>query len=157
MTDGIHFKDRILLIALGIEADGTKHFLGLREGTTENATVCRSLLRELMDRGLASDKATLFVVDDGKGIHKAIINAYGRLAVIQRCQVHKKRNILDHLPEERHATVNRLLDQIYLETESVKLAQRQLESLASSLDQSYPELPPYPRLPDDATPGGPTR
>ncbi len=138
MVDGIHFKDRILLICLGIEADGTKHVLGLREGTTENATVCRSLLRELIERGLPSDRAMLFVIDGGKGIHKAIVESYGRLALIQRCQVHKKRNILEHLPEERHATVSRLLDQVYLETECPKLAQRQLDQLASSLEQSHP-------------------
>lgn len=138
MIDGIHFKERILLIALGIEADGTKHVLGLREGTTENATVCRSLLRELIERGLPSDRALLFVIDGGKGIHKAVVDTYGRLAVIQRCQVHKKHNILEHLPEERHATIQRLLDQIYLETESWTLAQRQLKSLASSLEHSYP-------------------
>lgn len=138
MIDGIHFKDRILLIALGIEANGTKHVLGLREGTTENATVCRSLLRELIERGFPSDRAMLFVVDGGKGIHKAIVETYGRLAVIQRCQIHKKRNILDHLPEERHATISRMLNQIYLETDSAKLAQRQLERLASSLEHSDP-------------------
>ena len=138
MIDGIHFKDRILLIALGIEADGTKHVLGLREGTTENATVCRSLLRDLIERGLPSDRTMLFVIDGGKGIHKAIVETYGRLAVIQRCQVHKKRNILDHLPEERHATISRMLDQIYLDTDSAKLARRQLERLASSLEQSDP-------------------
>lgn len=138
MVDGICFKERILLIALGIESDGTKHVLGLREGTTENATVCRSLLRDLIDRGLPSDRSMLFVIDGGKGIHKAITETYGRLAVIQRCQVHKKRNILDHLPEERHATIGRLLDQIYLDTDSAKLARRQLERLASSLEQEHP-------------------
>ncbi len=138
MIDGVAFKDRILLIALGIEADGTKHVLGLREGTTENATVCRSLLRDLIERGLPADRAMLFVIDGGKGIHKAIRETYGRLALIQRCQVHKKRNILGHLPEERHATISRVLDQAYLETDSETLARRQLERLARSLEQSDP-------------------
>ncbi len=73
MVDGIHFKDSILLICLGIEADGTKHVLGLREGTTKNAAVCRSLLRDLIERGLPADRAMLFVIDGGKGIHKAIV------------------------------------------------------------------------------------
>ena len=138
MIDGVHFKDRILLICLGIEVDGTKHVLGLREGTTENATVCRSLLRDLIERGLPSDKAMLFVIDGGKGIHKAIVETYGRLAKIQRCQVHKKRNILNHLPEERHATVNRLINQAYLDTDDADLALRQLQQLASSLEETYP-------------------
>ncbi len=138
MIDGVHFKDRILLICLGIEADGAKHVLGLREGTTENATVCRSLLRDLIERGLPSDRAMLFVIDGGPGIHKAIVETYGRLAKIQRCQVHKKRNILKHLPEERHATVSRLINQAYLDTECPDLALRQLEQLASSFEESYP-------------------
>ena len=138
MIDGVHFKDRILLICLGIEANGAKHVLGLREGTTENATVCRSLLRDLIDRGLPSDRAMLFVIDGGKGIHKAIVETYGRLAKIQRCQVHKKRNSLEHLPEERHATVSRMINQAYLETEDADLALRQLKQLASSFEESYP-------------------
>ncbi len=138
MIDGVHFKDRILLICLGIEVDGTKHVLGLREGTTENATVCRGLLRDLIERGLPSDRAMLFVIDGGQGIHKAIVETYGRLALIQRCQVHKKRNILGHLPEERHATVDRLINQAYLDTENPELARRQLEQLARSLEQTYP-------------------
>ena len=138
MIDGVHFKDRILLICLGIEADGTKHVLGLREGTTENPTVCRGLLRDLIERGLPSDRAMLFVIDGCQGIHKAIIETYGRLALIQRCQVHKKRNILGHLPEERHATVSRVINQAYLDTENPELAHRQLEQLARSLEQSYP-------------------
>lgn len=138
MIDGISFKDRILLICLGLEADGTKHVLGLREGTTENATVCRSLLRDLIARGLPADRSMLFVIDGGKGIHKAITETYGRLAVIQRCQVHKKRNVLSHLPEEQHPSVSRVLDQAYLRTRKEKLARRQLKQLAQSLEQSYP-------------------
>ncbi len=138
MIDGIDFQDRILLISLGIAADGTKHVLGLREGTTENATVGRSLLRDLIDRGLPSDRAMLFVIDGGKGIHKAITETYGRLALIQRCQVHKKKNVLGHLPEELQPSVGRMLDQAYRKTECPKLAQRQLQQLVSSLEQTYP-------------------
>jgi transposase-like protein len=138
IIDGIDFQDRILLISLGIAADGSKHVLGLREGATENATVGRSLLRDLIDRGLPSDQAMLFVIDGGKGIHKAITETYGRLALIQRCQVHKKRNVLGHLPEELKPSVGRMLNQAYRDTDSAKLAQRQLQQLASSLEQTYP-------------------
>ena len=74
----------------------------------------------------------LFVIDGGKGIHKAIVETYGRLAKIQRCQVHKKRNILEHLPEERHATVSRMINQAYLDTECPDLALRQLRRASSS-------------------------
>ena len=138
MIDGLDFGDRILLIALGITTDGTKTVLGLREGTTENATVCRGLLRDLIDRGLAADRALLFVIDGGKGLRQAIATTFGRLALVQRCQVHKKRNVLEHLPQERRPQVGRLLEQAYLETTSFDLARRQLEQLAVSLEATHP-------------------
>lgn len=138
MIDGIAYADRILLIALGITVDGTKRVLGLREGTTENATVCRSLLRHLISRGLPADRAMLFVIDGGKGIHKAIRDTYGRLALIQRCQVHKKSNVLDHLSEERQPNTNRILNDIYLKTQRADLAERRLLQLASGLEEEFP-------------------
>ncbi|MGH9779188.1 MAG: IS256 family transposase [Candidatus Acidiferrales bacterium] len=138
ILDGIAFRDRILLIALGVATDGTKHVLGLREGTTENATVCRALLRDLIDRGLPADRALLFVIDGAKGLRKAIAEVFGRLAVVQRCQVHKRRNVLEHLPEERRPQVGRLLDQAHLQTTKLKPARRQLEQLAASLDATHP-------------------
>jgi putative transposase len=138
MIDGIHFRDRILLIALGVTADGTKTVLGLREGTTENAAVCRSLLGDLIARGLPGDRSLLFLIDGGKGLRKAIADTYGRLAVIHRCQVHKRANVLEHLPEERRPQVGRLLNQAYLDTDSFELARRQLEQLAASLETTHP-------------------
>ncbi len=138
MIDGIDFGDRILLIALGVTTEGTKTVLGLREGTTENATVCRGLLRDLIDRGLAADRALLFVIDGGKGLRKAIATTFGRLAHVQRCQVHKKRNVLEHLPQERRPQVGRVIDQAYLDTTSFDLARRQLEQLAVSLEATHP-------------------
>lgn len=138
IVDGIAFRDRILLIALGVATDGTKHVLGLREGTTENATVCRALLRDLIDRGLPADRALLFVIDGAKGIRKALSGVFGRLAVVQRCQVHKERNVTEHLPEHRRPQVVRVLRQAYLQTTKVDLARRQLEQLADSLENDHP-------------------
>lgn len=138
MIDGIVFADRILLIALGIAADGMKRVLGLREGTTENATVCRGLLRDLIGRGLPADRALLFVIDGGKGIRKAIAETFGRLALVQRCQVHKKRNVLEHLSEERQPNTGRILNDVYLQTKTIELAQRRLAQLASSLEEEFP-------------------
>lgn len=138
MIDGLHFRDHVLLIALGIEADGTKHVVGFREGTTENATMCRSLLRDLIARGLPGDRALLFVVDGGKGIRKAITRCFGRLALVQRCQFHKRCNVLAHLPIARQAHVRRVLNEIYLETENFHTARRRLLQLASSLEADYP-------------------
>jgi putative transposase len=72
LIDGIHFRDHIVLLAVGIAADGTKHVLALREGTTENATVCAALLADLRQRVLDLDRPTLFVIDGGTGLRKAI-------------------------------------------------------------------------------------
>jgi len=109
LIDGITFRGHTILIALGVASDGLKHVLGLREGSTENATVAKALLADLVERGLPTDRPMLFVIDGGKGIHKAVIDVFGELAAIQRCQVHKKRNVLDHLPESMHSNVSHVL------------------------------------------------
>ena len=137
MIDGILFRDCCILVALGIEKDGSKRVLGVRHGTTENATVGRALLRDLIDRGLPGDRALLFVVDGGKGLRKAIRSTFGDLALVQRCQVHKARNVLDHLPRERHATVRRVLRQAW-DLKNVDRARKQLQGLARSLATSHP-------------------
>jgi transposase-like protein len=84
LIDGLHFRDHVILLALGIAVDGQKHVLALREGTTENATVCKALLRDLRERGLALDQPTLFIVDGGTGLRKAIREHCGRPALVHR-------------------------------------------------------------------------
>ena len=101
MIDGIHIKDHLVLIALGIDDGGGKHVLGLWEGATENHRVCSDLLANLIERGLPVDRSLLFVVDGSKALTKAIRKTFGELALIQRCQVHKIRNVLDYLPKEK--------------------------------------------------------
>jgi transposase-like protein len=137
MIDGIHFRDRVVLVALGFDAQGKKHVLGIREGSTEKAQVVRSLLSELIDRGLTADAARLWVIDGGKALRRAIVDLFGGSALIQRCQEHKRRNVLDHLPEELHASVGRAMRDAW-QTKDHALAKRQLERLAHSLSRSHP-------------------
>ncbi len=94
-----------MVIALGIDTQGRKHVLGLREGATETAAVTTGLLSDLVTRGLPTDRALLFVVDGAAGLRRAITDVFGSRGVVQRCQVHKCRHVLGHLPERLHASV----------------------------------------------------
>ena len=87
--DGKAFRDHCLLIALGLDSQGRKHVLGLREGSTENARVARGLLSELVERGLTTERSMLFVIDGAKALRRAIADVYGELGLVQRCQAHK--------------------------------------------------------------------
>lgn len=97
LIDGIHVGDSVILAAVGIDEKGNKSFLGLQEGATENSTAVGSLLASLAQRGLDKDLPTLFVLDGGKALSKAV-KALFPAALIQRCRVHKMRNVLEHLP-----------------------------------------------------------
>lgn len=137
MIDGKVFRDHMVLVALGIGSDGRKHVLGLREGTTENASVCRALLADLIERGLPTDRRMLFVIDGGKGIRSGIQASFGQQAVVQRCLAHKERNVLDHLPASLHASVRAALHRAWKGT-NAKLAKRQLKQLAGGLEAEHP-------------------
>lgn len=113
LIDGTPFRDRQMIVALGIGCDGKKTVLGLREGATENATVVNSLLSELIERGLDFTTPRLYLLDGGKALHAAVKRHAGEAGFIQRCQVHKKRNVIDHLPEEYKADVKRRLQNAY--------------------------------------------
>jgi transposase-like protein len=113
LIDGTPFKDRQMIVALGIGCDGTKTVLGLREGATENATVVGALLSDLIERGLDFTTPRLYILDGGKALHAAVRRHAGEAAFIQRCQVHKKRNVVDHLPDEYKADVRRKLQNAY--------------------------------------------
>jgi putative transposase len=99
--DGIGFAGHLLVVAMGIDDQGTKHPLGLWQGATENATVCQALLNDLIRRGLDPEKRYLFVIDGGKGLRSAIEKTFGERAEVQRCQEHKTRNVAEHLPPHR--------------------------------------------------------
>jgi putative transposase len=137
IVDGIFLADHCILIALGVASDGAKHVLGLREGSSENSTVAKGLLSDLLDRGLSPERPILFVIDGGKGLRKAIGELFGPAAVVQRCQVHKRRNVLAHLPESMQPSVRRAMQQAY-DTPDADLARRQLERLGRSLERDHP-------------------
>ena len=109
MIDGIHFRDRVIMVALGIDAKGVKHVLGLREGSTESARMVRALLSDLIERGLDADQPRLWVIDGGKALRHAITQCFGTMALVQRCQEHKRRNVLDHLSDSLHVSVGRAI------------------------------------------------
>ena len=137
LLDGVHVGEHCLVVALGIAADGQKHALGLWEGATENTAVCQSLLANLQSRGLRTDRSLLVILDGAQALHKATRAVFGAAALIQRCQVHKLRNILDHLPERQRPWVQAIVRRAYLATD-VKTAMRLLTNLAKRLDDHYP-------------------
>ena len=113
MMDGLEVAGETVVVIIGITIDGRKVSLGIWLGSTENATVCTALLQNLLERGLRIDESILCVIDGGKGIRKALIDVFGDLAVIQRCQVHKLRNLRSYLPKSRHAYVLQTMKQAY--------------------------------------------
>lgn len=137
ILDGVHIGEHCLVVALGIAVDGQKHALGLWEGASENAAVCQSLLANLQSRGLRTDRSLLVILDGALALHKATRAVFGAAALIQRCQVHKLRNILDHLPERQRPWVQAVVRRAYQATD-VKTAVRLLSDLAKRLDDEYP-------------------
>ena len=113
MIDGIHVAEHVVLVALGIDARGEKHTLGLYEGASENTTSCVGLLSDLEARGMRTDRAMLFVMDGSKALAKAIRAKFGSRALVQRCQVHKRRNVEDHLPNAMRRNAGRTLSAAY--------------------------------------------
>jgi len=136
--DGMHLDENLLMIgAVGIDIKGEKHPLGVVEGATENAKVVQALLDNLIDRNLDPNVCRLFVVDGAKALSKAIRRTFGADIPIQRCQVHKARNILDRLPPELHAGVRRTLRQAWEQEDPVK-AERLVRNLAQRLEREAP-------------------
>jgi putative transposase len=127
----------LCLVALGVAADGKKHVLGLREGATENTAVAKAMLEDLVERGLGTERAMLFVIDGSKALRRAIRDIFGSLGLVQRCQVHKRRNVLDHLPENVRPRVHRILAAAW-EMAGAGLAERRLRALAGSLEREHP-------------------
>ena len=137
LIDGVHVGGHGIVVALGIDTMGAKHPLGLWEGATENATVCQGLLTNLGSRGLRTDRSLLVIVDGAKALDTAVTQTVGRAALVQRCQVQKGRNILEHLPEAQRPWVKAVLTRAYTNSH-VKTAKRLLQDLARRLDTDYP-------------------
>ncbi|SRR6266536_2478392 len=136
--DGVGYADTTMIVALGIAEDGSKRVLGFREGPTENALVCKALLEELLERGIDPNLPTLFVIDGSKALRKAIAELWGERALVQRCRVHKKRNIEAHVPERYWPDVERMLERAWREREPGR-ALKQLQALAGYLDRISPD------------------
>ena len=111
--------------------------LGLWEGATENKATCTALLEDLVARGLPTDRAILVVIDGGKALYRAVRSVLGRHALIQRCQEHKKRNVLDALPQSKRGSVKRVLKDAF-KAEDHERAERMLTNLVRSLDEQHP-------------------
>ena len=101
MIDSKFFAGDCLVAAIGVDLQGKKHVLGLWHGATENATVVKGLLEDLVSRGLETERKRLIVLDGAKALRKAVTMVLGEQGLVQRCRIHKLRNVLDHLPEEK--------------------------------------------------------
>lgn len=136
MVDGVHFAESCCVVAVGIDIDGVKHPLALVEGSTENATLVTELLVGLRERGLDVSRPMLVGIDGSKALRKAVLDVLER-PVIQRCQIHKVRNVKDHLPQRLRSTVGRRMTDAY-HAESALEAQAALQALAAELDRTHP-------------------
>jgi putative transposase len=136
MVDGVHVAAHCCVVALGITADGTKVPLGLVEGATENATVVTDLLTGLRERGLDTARPILVVIDGAKALRRAVNDVFDH-PVVQRCQLHKLRNVADRLPDHVAVTVTKRMRRAYHHADPL-VAQAELEALARELDRSHP-------------------
>lgn len=138
MIDGIALGDYTAIVAMGVTSDGHKIIMGVRIGSTENAQVCRDLLTDLVSRGLKYEQGLLAVIDGSKALRKALKDVFGQQVLVQRCQVHKMRNVMDYLPKHKRDWVKRKLKKAWT-SETAEEAIRQLRSLATGLQTQYPD------------------
>jgi putative transposase len=138
MIDGMEIAERTHVVALGIATDGVKIPLGLWEGSTENATVARELLADLVERGLDPEQAILFVIDGGKALRRAIKDVFGEHALVHRCHRHKDRNVTDHLPEDERDRIRMRIRQAWALTNH-RQARDRLHQLVAELDRTWPD------------------
>jgi transposase-like protein len=136
MIDGVHFAESCCVVALGIDIEGTKHPLALVEGSTENATLVSGLLVGLRERGLDVTRPMLVGIDGSKALRKAVLDVLDH-PVIQRCQLHKIRNVKDHLPQRLRSSVGRKMTDAYHAASALE-AEAALLALAKELDRTHP-------------------
>jgi transposase-like protein len=135
--DGVYVVDHVVIAAVGVDGAGSKHVLGLWEGATENAAACIALLENLTERGLRTNRAMLAVIDGAKALRKSVRVIFGKRVLIQRCQEHKKRNVLEALPKTKRESVKRALNEAY-RSPKYERAKRLLENLARQLAPEHP-------------------
>lgn len=136
--DGLIYAGQTIVLALGVTVDGRKLILGMRHGATENATVCKDLLADIVGRGVDNELPTLFVIDGSKALRSAIDDVWGINGVVQRCQQHKRRNVQDYVPKQHWAEVQRRLNAGYRETDHAA-ALKSLKLTARWLDRISPD------------------
>ena len=156
VIDGVHVGDTVHIVVLGVETSGKKHILGFRQGATENSQVCIELFEELIRRGLQADRLMLAILDGSKALRSAMNKFFGDRAVVQRCQVHKRRNVLEHLPNHYHAEYTRKIQSAYSMTsyddakrslnKTIEQLERINESAARSLEEGLEETLTVHRL-----------
>ena len=137
MLDGEHMAERCVVVALAITADGAKKPVGLWDGSTENKTVVCALLADLVERGLAFDDGLLVVLDGAKALSAAVREVFGTKALIQRCTLHKRRNLADHLPDKEQAWVDAKLVKAFVHPDPDQ-GLRSAKDLAGLLANSHP-------------------
>jgi len=137
MLDGEHMAGRCVIVALAITADGSKLPVGLWDGATENKTVVKSMLADLVSRGLSAEDGLLVVIDGAKALRAGVQEVFGSLAAVQRCTLHKRRNVGDHLPDKEKAWVDAKLVKA-INHPDPDLGLRNAKHLAGLLDKAYP-------------------
>ncbi len=138
MIDGLNVAGEMIVVALVITADGTKVPVGLRLGDTENGTVVKDLLADLVDRGLRYEHGILAVLDGSKALRKAVAKVFGERALIQRCTLHKRRNVIDYLPKQRRTALDRRLAKIFANPDA-DAAIADAKRLAATLRTDHPD------------------
>jgi putative transposase len=134
--DGMRFGEHLVIAAVGVDSQGHKHVLGLREGATENAAVAKALLAELVARGVTPGRRRLFVIDGSKALRSAIDEVFGQDQPVQRCRNHKLRNVLGHLPKEQHDQARATLRAAW--KLDAKEGMKKLEQYAGWLERDWP-------------------
>jgi transposase-like protein len=135
--DGLLFGDYTMIGAVGVDSEGNKHVLGIREGATEHSTVVAELLEDIVARGVDPQRKILFVIDGSKALRAAINAVFGAHQPVQRCRAHKLRNVLDYLPKDDKAQVKSLLRAAWKLDADKGMAR--VKKLAAWLDQKYPQ------------------
>jgi hypothetical protein len=134
--DGLVFGEQHVIAAIGVDSEGYKHVLGLRDGASENATVCQALLADLVERGVKPGRRRLFVIDGSKALRAAIDAVYGKDNPVQRCRNHKRKNVLDHVSDPMKDTMKATMNAAYRLDADQGMAR--LEKLAKMLEQEHP-------------------
>jgi len=136
-VDGIHFGDQCVIGAVGVDAKGNKHVLGIQEGATENAAAAKDLLQSLVERGVDPERRRLFIIDGSKALRTAINAVFGSAGLVQRCRQHKLRNVIERLPKDQQEQTKSLMRAAW--KLDAKAGMAKLEKLAQWLEREHPD------------------